>query len=270
VGTATTTVVVSSPTVSIGNIVNAICNTGGSMKANISGGTSPYTRLWSNGATTGTISNLSAGTYTVTVTGANGCTASASAVISNAVPAVPTGLTTTNITATTATFNWNAVAGAANYTIQGRKVGTATWTTIGPVTATFKNINSQISCNKTYEWKVRANCANGSSSAFSAVTTFTTAACAAKTDGTVITPTFSLQPNPANSLVTLNYFTDTNTPLIIKVMDMTGRIVLQQNTTITEGDNSIDLPTNNLPQGYYVVETNDGTTQLYQKLLIVR
>ena len=127
---------------------------------------------------------------------------------------------------------------------------------------------------QTYEWKVRANCANGSSSAFSAVATFTTAACVASSktsaewDGDF--KTFSLQPNPANSLVTINYFTDTNSQINIKVMDMTGRIVLQQNTTITEGDNSIDLPTNNLPQGYYVVEANDGTTQSYQKLLIVR
>ncbi|MEO6758081.1 MAG: SprB repeat-containing protein, partial [Saprospiraceae bacterium] len=46
------------------------------------GGTPPYTYLWSNGQTTPLITGLSAGTYTVTVTDANNCTAAGSAVIS--------------------------------------------------------------------------------------------------------------------------------------------------------------------------------------------
>lgn len=45
------------------------------------GGTPPYTYLWSNGGTTAQITGLTAGTYTVTVTDANDCTASASAVV---------------------------------------------------------------------------------------------------------------------------------------------------------------------------------------------
>ncbi len=43
------------------------------------GGTPPYIYNWSNGGTTAIITNLTAGTYTVTVTDANGCTAAASA-----------------------------------------------------------------------------------------------------------------------------------------------------------------------------------------------
>ena len=37
-----------------------------------------YTYLWSNGATTQTITNLGPGTYTVTITDSNGCTTTAS------------------------------------------------------------------------------------------------------------------------------------------------------------------------------------------------
>lgn len=47
-------------------------------KALPNGGTSPYAYMWSNGKTNAKIVNLNAGTYTVTVTDANGCTQVAS------------------------------------------------------------------------------------------------------------------------------------------------------------------------------------------------
>ncbi|HXC06466.1 MAG TPA: gliding motility-associated C-terminal domain-containing protein, partial [Bacteroidia bacterium] len=46
----------------------------GSITATPSGGPGPFVYSWSNGATTQTVSGLPAGSYTVTVTGAGGCT----------------------------------------------------------------------------------------------------------------------------------------------------------------------------------------------------
>lgn len=45
----------------------------GTALANPSGGTSPYTYLWSNGGTSSSISGLTSGIYTVIITDANGC-----------------------------------------------------------------------------------------------------------------------------------------------------------------------------------------------------
>jgi gliding motility-associated-like protein len=47
------------------------------------GGVAPYSFVWSNGSTDSTAINLAAGTYFVTVTGANGCFDSANVVVNN-------------------------------------------------------------------------------------------------------------------------------------------------------------------------------------------
>jgi len=81
---------------SINNVVNETCLPGGdgSIDLNVSGGTPPYTYLWSNGATTQDIFNLSAGTYTVNVTDQNGCVSSNTATISSGQPYGPSGIWT--------------------------------------------------------------------------------------------------------------------------------------------------------------------------------
>ncbi len=58
----------------------------GSVQNIVNGGTTSYTYLWSNGAISQNISNLSAGTYTVTVTDAVSCTAIQTTTISQPTP----------------------------------------------------------------------------------------------------------------------------------------------------------------------------------------
>ena len=49
-----------------------LCRSGEAVPLSVTGGTAPYACTWSNGATTDSIS-VGAGTYTVSVTDANGC-----------------------------------------------------------------------------------------------------------------------------------------------------------------------------------------------------
>ncbi|MBL0051842.1 MAG: SprB repeat-containing protein [Bacteroidetes bacterium] len=71
---------------------DVLCNGGsdGSASVTATGGTAPYTYLWSNGSTDASITGLTAGSYTVTVTDATGCISSCTHIVGE-----PTALTAT-------------------------------------------------------------------------------------------------------------------------------------------------------------------------------
>ncbi|HEX2616329.1 MAG TPA: SprB repeat-containing protein, partial [Flavobacteriales bacterium] len=81
------------------NGTNASCNgaTDGSIDLTITGGTAPFTVLWSGPdgfiANTQDIANLGAGTYSVNVQDVNGCTAAASVTLTAPTPLVPDFMT---------------------------------------------------------------------------------------------------------------------------------------------------------------------------------
>jgi gliding motility-associated-like protein len=76
--------VVNEPTqlvISLDSMDNVTCNgaADGAVFISIAGGTTPFSYLWSNGATTQDINNVIAGSYTVTITDSNSCVATSGA-----------------------------------------------------------------------------------------------------------------------------------------------------------------------------------------------
>ncbi|MGO4711010.1 SprB repeat-containing protein, partial [Chryseobacterium sp. 2TAF14] len=101
---------------------NISCNGGSNGSAGIvvTGGTAPYTYSWSpSGGTAATATGLSAGSYTVLVTDANGCTISRTVTITQPATAVSGTTVVTNIAcngASTGAINLTPSGGTAPYT----------------------------------------------------------------------------------------------------------------------------------------------------------
>jgi len=144
--TTTDTVNITQPTAITGSVTSttpASCgSSNGSATVGASGGTGTLTYSWApSGGTNATANNLAAGTYTCTVTDANGCTKTITAAISNTGgPTVTststnplcnggTGTATVNATGGTSpyTYNWSP-SGGTNASASGLTAGTYTCT----------------------------------------------------------------------------------------------------------------------------------------------
>lgn len=92
----------------------------GSIALVVTGGSSPYTYLWSSGATTKNIASLAAGIYTVTVTDASSCTTSASSTINP--PSGPCTCIANGNWTNPAIWSGNCTGGNGSYGGQGDTV----------------------------------------------------------------------------------------------------------------------------------------------------
>ena len=133
------------PLVSIANITNPTCTFAyGSATAIVTGGTSPYTYIWSNGQNTAILTNVIAGDYFVTVNDANSCSDSKDAIISPATPpfaiisstnsdcTLSNGSATVTVTqvATNLTYSWSTNPNQTTSSATGLSAGTYTVTVV--------------------------------------------------------------------------------------------------------------------------------------------
>ncbi|MBU2921606.1 T9SS type A sorting domain-containing protein, partial [Winogradskyella psychrotolerans] len=132
--TASNSVTINEPATITTSIISTdvSCNgsNNGTVDLTVSGGTAPYTFIWSNSATTEDMVGLSSGTYNVVVTDANGCTATDSVTINE-----PTAITTSIISTDVSCNGSNN--GTVDLTVSG---GTAPYTFIWSNSATTEDM----------------------------------------------------------------------------------------------------------------------------------
>lgn len=216
----------------------------GTATATPNAGVAPYTYAWSTGATTQTISNLSAATYCVTVTDANGCTESNCVTLSSPCPS-DLGLTlavthettidsndgaiTASVTAGTAPFQYTWSNGATGNTVVDL--------TPGDYTVTVVDAN---------------NC--------------TATASATVNESTVSTPideveglqSLSIVPNPTTGKSILSVSFDRTVDMEIEIVNVVGQqIQKQQFSQINQEKVEIDL--SQAPQGVYLIRLKVGS-----------
>lgn len=136
------------PVAAVDSVRNVRCFGGstGGVFISVSGGTLPISYLWSNSAITQDITNVSAATYTVTVTDANLCTATAIATVSQPLAALNDSVQVTNTSCglPNGSITVFPYSGTAPYTLvwnTGQTSATITGLTAGSYTVTVTDAN---------------------------------------------------------------------------------------------------------------------------------
>lgn len=129
--------------------VPVLCNgnTNGSVSSSVAGGSGTVTYLWSNNATSAGLQNVAAGTYTVTAVDGNGCSATASATVTQPLVLVPNASATPQQLAgvNDGTATANPSGGTPNYTFvwsNGQTAGAITGLAPGTYTVTVRDANN--------------------------------------------------------------------------------------------------------------------------------
>src|SRR6185369_16199978 len=85
---------------------------------------------------------------------------------------IPSGLSTTGITISSATANWSPVSGANSYAVDYKASSSGSWISLTSATTSLSWNLSGLPASTSFDWRVRTNCSSGSSGY--AQTTFST------------------------------------------------------------------------------------------------
>jgi hypothetical protein len=180
------------------------------------------------------------------------------------------GLSTTNIATTTSKINWVQPSCVYGYSIRRSLHNANNWTTF-VISANTHYTFSGLIHNTTYDWQIRTNCnaTQTSISNWSTTQTFTTLARLEDGDG-ITNPAqhFNVYPNPANDEVTVVFSSDMEENYNIRLIDITGRIVLNQNNTSVVGENQYQMNLSEIAKGIYMVILQKGDAIMQTKIVV--
>ena len=239
----------SEPSVLAGNLisVNDSCfgSPDGAATLNVTGGTAPYTYVWSNGNATATANNLSAGTYTVTLNDANLCNFVDTVNITQPTQLVVSATATNANNGDNGTATVTSVTGGVSPYVVRWSNGQLGNTITGLAGGTYiAVVSDQNGCERTDTVIVNqltaVNMVQGSIA-------------------------FSIYPNPANTSLTVE-LAQMNKETTLSIKNVLGQTVLSN--TIVSPKTKIDLA--NFAEGVYLVELSQGENKTTKQVVVTK
>lgn len=233
------------------NDITCFASGNGEIFTTISGGTAPYTNVWTNSTeTTDDITNLDANDYTLSVTDANGCTAtSAQSTIVEPIALSATGTTTPESTSGAAdgTATVLPTGGTAPYTLlwddaNSQTTATATGLVAGSYTVSIADANG---CNHSIDLEVDL----GSSIK------------------QINLNDFNVYPNPTSKNVTISFDANNSEEMKVKFFNTIGKVVLSETVFVNNAFNKT-FNVSDFAAGVYFIEISNEKGKAIKKITV--
>ncbi|MDB5225851.1 MAG: hypothetical protein JWN78_44 [Bacteroidota bacterium] len=252
-----TLIVVSPPvTSSITTAQQITCNgSTGSVNAVAAGGDGSYTYLWSNNQTAASLTNVPAGTYSVTVKSGNQCSSTTTTNLTQPDPinvSVSTQLMngSSNFSATL-----NVTGGITPYTFT---LNNSSGSRIEASTQTISNLSAG---NYTVSVRDKNNCSKSSSFSMSSPTGIE------QVENSF--DKLDVYPNPAINSVNINISLKEEKTVQVELFDMSGRTMFSDEySNIKDKEASVDL--SNLSAGTYILKFGLPEGNTFRKIVVNR
>ena len=239
----TATVNNGSPVIENVTLTDVTCNGGsnGSINLTVNAGNPSYTYNWSNGITAESNMTLSAGTYAVQITDANGCTTSGTYVVNEPEAIEINPIVSADFGNNDGSIDLNVSGGTGNYSFE--------WSN-GATTEDLDGLTSGY-------YEVSVSDANGCNSTIGVNVLDESTAGINANEYLKLT----VYPNPSNGSVTISYRGNATE---VTVLDQNARIVLWKPLEILQ-----DINVEGLDSGLYSVRLTGSSGKIVSKKLVV-
>lgn len=152
---------------------------------------------------------------------------------------------------------WDAVSGAVKYKLQYKEIGTETWNQL--TLNTNSKIISGLSPSANYKFRVRALCADTSSSPWSAVFAFNTPAFKYAFNNNITEQNVLIYPNPFSDNLQIQLPEIMDEKIHIEIVSLTG-VVLDSRYYLLDNTNYFSIIATDIPAGLYhiIITTHAG------------
>ncbi len=210
--------------------------------------------LWSNGASTRSITVTTAGVYYVTVNGTTGCSAKSANVTVSKSGCTPPAIPVISLSGSPVLQTGQTV------TLTSPVAGGYLWST----GANTRSIVVSSAGNYTVRNYSGSNCYSTSS----AITITKAVSMARKIEPIANFSEFGVYPNPATDQLNFTYSATEAQEVMVILFDITGREMIRHTIQSQEGANKLELPVYDYPRGIYFANLISGVEKQTIKLIL--
>jgi hypothetical protein len=164
-------------------------------------------------------------------------------------------------------LNWDPVLNATSYIVE-RKLSTATtWTVLD---AAWPTTTYEAFGYGTYNWRIKANCANGSGD-YSVVSSYTARFnrfCDPNLRPNAKKAQMTLNPQPAQRQVNISLNWGKQAAGVLNIRNQYGVSLMQKTVRLTAGRNSMDTDISGLKPGVYILYLQADGQTISQRLVV--